>query len=57
MCHMPAPRRNRVQTTLYKVKTAMCNCGALSIPELRRKAKLTVVSSYLSLRVAAMTLC
>ncbi len=23
----------------------MCNCGALSIPELREKAKLTVVSS------------
>ena len=23
----------------------MCNCGALSIPELQEKAKLTVVSS------------
>jgi len=23
----------------------MCNCGALSIPELQQKAKLTVVSS------------
>ena len=34
-----------VQTTLYKVKSTMCNCGALSIPELQQKAKLTVVSS------------
>ena len=31
--------------TLYKVKSTMCNCGALSIPELQQKAKLTVVSS------------
>ncbi len=28
-----------VQTTLYKVKSTMCNCGALTIPELQRKAK------------------
>lgn len=34
-----------VQTTLYKVKSTMCNCGALSIPELQQKARLTVVSS------------
>ncbi len=34
-----------VQTTLYKVKSTMCNCGALSIPELQEKARLTVVSS------------
>ena len=34
-----------VQTTLYKVKSTMCNCGALTIPELQEKAKLTVVSS------------
>ena len=34
-----------MQTTLYKVKSTMCNCGALSIPELQQKAKLTVVSS------------
>mgnify|MGYP002514167880 CR=1 FL=1 len=26
-------------------KSTMCNCGALSIPELQQKAKLTVVSS------------
>ena len=34
-----------VNVTLYKVKSTMCNCGALSIPELQEKARLTVVSS------------
>ena len=28
-----------------KVKSTMCNCGALSIPELQEKARLTLVSS------------
>ncbi len=32
-------------TTLSKVRSTMCNCGALSLPELRQKAKLTLVSS------------
>ena len=32
-------------TTLAKVRSTMCNCGALSISELREKAKLTLVSS------------
>lgn len=32
-------------STLSKVRSTMCNCGALSIPELRQKAKLTLVSS------------
>ncbi len=36
---------DNVQTTLYKVKSTMCNCGALTIPELQQKAKLTLVSS------------
>ena len=39
------PLAEGVQSTLYKVKSTMCNCGALSIPELQEKAKLTVVSS------------
>ena len=39
------PLAEGVQTTLYKVKSTMCNCGALSIPELQQKARLTVVSS------------
>lgn len=32
-------------TTLSKIRSTMCNCGALTIPELREKAKLTLVSS------------
>ena len=31
--------------SLSKVRSTMCNCGALSIPELQQKAKLTLVSS------------
>ncbi len=31
--------------TLSKVRSTMCNCGALTIPELRKKARLTLVSS------------
>ena len=27
------------------MKSTMCNCGALTIPELQEKAKLTLVSS------------
>ena len=33
-----------VAITLAKVRSTMCNCGALSLPELRDKAKLTLVS-------------
>ena len=39
------PLADGVQTTLYKVRSTMCNCGALSIPELQQKARLTAVSS------------
>lgn len=31
--------------TLSKVKSAMCNCGCLTIPELQQNARLTLVSS------------
>ncbi len=34
-----------VQASLLKVRSTMCNCGALSIPELQKKAKLTLVSA------------
>ena len=34
-----------VATTLAKIRSTMCNCGALSLPELRDKAKLTLVSA------------
>lgn len=37
--------RDNVGITLSKVKSTMCNCGALTIPELQEKAKLTLVSS------------
>ena len=37
--------KDNVATSLYKVRSTMCNCGVLSIPELQEKAKLTVVSS------------
>ena len=37
--------KDNVDLTLTKVKSTMCNCGALTIPELQEKAKLTIVSS------------
>ena len=37
--------RDNVEKSLYKIKSTMCNCGVLSIPELQKNAKLTVVSS------------
>ena len=37
--------KDNVNISLYKVKSTMCNCGALSLPELRDKAKLTLVSA------------
>ncbi|MBR7112389.1 MAG: IMP dehydrogenase [Clostridia bacterium] len=36
---------DNVGVSLAKVRSTMCNCGALSIPELQQKAKLTLVSS------------
>ncbi len=37
--------KDNVNLSLSKVKSTMCNCGALTIPELQKKAKLTLVSS------------
>ena len=37
--------KDNVQMTLSKIRSTMCNCGALTIPELQKKAKLTLVSS------------
>ena len=34
-----------VRQSLAKVRSTMCNCGALTIPELQQKAKLTMVSA------------
>lgn len=37
--------KDNVALTLSKIKSTMCNCGALTISELQQKAKLTLVSS------------
>ena len=37
--------KDNVNLTLSKVRSTMCNCGALTIPELQAKAKITLVSS------------
>lgn len=37
--------KDNVALSLSKVKSTMCNCGAMSIPELQKKAKLTLVSA------------
>ncbi len=39
------PLKDNVNQTLYKIKSTMCNCGALSIPELQEKATLQLVSA------------
>ena len=36
--------KDNLTLTLYKVRSTMCNCGALTIPELQKKAKITLVS-------------
>ena len=36
---------DNVTLSLSKVRSTMCNCGAITIPELQKKAKLTLVSS------------
>ena len=37
--------KDNVALSLSKVRSTMCNCGALTIPELQQKAKLTLVSA------------
>ena len=37
--------QDNVALSLSKVRSTMCNCGALTIPELQKKAKLTLVSA------------
>ena len=39
------PLHDNVERSLYKVKSTMCNCGAITIPELQEKAKITLVSA------------
>ncbi len=37
--------KENVRLTTYKIKSTMCNCGAITIPEFQKKAKLTLVSA------------
>ena len=37
--------KDNVAVTLSKIRSTMCNCGAHDIPELQKKAKLTLVSA------------
>lgn len=37
--------KDNVGLSLSKIKHTMCNCGALTIPELQQKAKITLVSA------------
>ena len=39
------PLHDNVEVSLNKVKSTMCNCGATTIPELQKDAKLTLVSA------------
>lgn len=37
--------KDNVNLTISKIRSTMCNCGSLTIPELQKKAKLTLVSA------------
>ncbi|MDD2559765.1 MAG: IMP dehydrogenase [Bacteroidales bacterium] len=37
--------KDNLEITLGKVKSTMCSCGAFSIPDLKKEAKITLVSS------------
>ncbi len=39
------PLHDNVAKSLYKVKSTMCNCGVINLPDLKREAKLTLVSA------------
>ena len=36
---------DNVEKSLYKVKSTMCNCGVINIPDLQKNAKMTLVSA------------
>lgn len=46
-CYVPyaGPLHDNLAITLSKVRSTMCNCGAMSLPEFQDKARLTLVSS------------
>jgi len=37
--------KDNLEITLNKIRSTMCNCGVLTIPELQKNAKITLVSS------------
>ena len=37
--------KDNLEITVAKIKSTMCNCGSVSIPELHKKARLTLVSN------------
>ncbi len=37
--------KDNLDTTIYKIKSTMCNCGALSVSDLQQKARITLVSA------------
>ena len=39
------PLKENLAITVNKIKSTMCNCGAITIPELHEKARLTMVSN------------
>ena len=39
------PLKDNLAITVSKIKSTMCNCGAITIPELHKKARLTLVSN------------
>ena len=39
------PLKDNIDSTLAKIRSTMCNCGALNLAELREKAKITLVSA------------
>lgn len=39
------PLKDNVEVTVSKIKSTMCNCGCISIPEFHERARLTMVSN------------
>ena len=37
------PLHDNVEKSLYKVKSTMCNCGVITIPDLQQNAKLCLL--------------
>ena len=39
------PLKDNLSLTVSKIKSTMCNCGSISLPEFHEKERLTMVSS------------